>query len=70
MKVWIALNRSGQPASWTLAHTRKEAMDRATQCLMGYREYDRLGTLSKRWKHCYGQGCRIVRATVTLDETP
>jgi hypothetical protein len=67
LKVWIALDPWGKPRAWTIATTRKDAMQSATETMMGATEYHRLETLSKRWAHCYRRGCRIVRAAVKID---
>ena len=67
MNAWVAIGWDGRPRPWTLSATRKEAIQAATETMMGAREYEDLGNRSDRWNYCYRRGCRIVRATVTID---
>lgn len=67
-RAYVAKGRDGRIRPWTMAHSRPECMKLATETMMGWRDYDELKNTSARWKHCYRNGCRIVRATLTIKE--
>lgn len=67
-RAYVAKGRDGRVRPWTMAPNRTDCMRRATASMMSAREYDALETTSERWKHCYRNGCRIVRATLTIKE--
>lgn len=69
-RAYVAKGRDGRVRPWTMAPNRADCMKRATESMMGWREYEELKTTRARWKHCYRNGCRIVRAVLTIKETP
>jgi hypothetical protein len=69
IKMWIAVDHWNNPTEWTISSLRRDAMQKATECMMGANEYRKLETLRARWAYCYRHGRRIVRCTVSVDAT-
>lgn len=66
MTAYIAIDRGERPVWLTLCTSRDGAMRAATECLMSARDYERLGTLSTRWRALYRTGVRIRKALVEV----
>ena len=69
LSMWIAVDRFGHAVRYSIASLRRDAIEKATQCMMGANDYYRLGNRRLRWAYCYRKGCRIAKCAVSVEVT-